>query len=286
MEKYRKDIVEEMNGHGELVVGNQRYRVAYTFSVLQAQSPQSVSAGDSPQRPPTMRIVGRIKAPSRAALIEMASSHNPLLHLSDGRRFGLAVEQDGTAVVTHFEGCISSSAAPAPIPAVTSRKAIPDRPDMRNSIHRFAAKQSTMPKPHPARTLRASQVDVPNQERVVVAVGSKQMIGVLCTLSDTGGSIRLSKSVDEGTFADITLTTTTGKVTGAIEFLRTGVDGVADAHAFRFIHLEPSDCSRLENVLAEMRKQGYGEDRSSPLQPFTNIARRAFGALKRTARFS
>jgi hypothetical protein len=146
--------------------------------------------------------------------------------------------------------------------------------------------KSTMPKPHQTRPLRAPRVYVPNQERAVVAVGSKQIIGVLCKLSVTGGSIRLSKRVAEGTFADITLTTTSGKVTGAIEFLRTGVDGVADAQAFRFIHIEPSDRSRLDDVLAEMRKQGYGEDQSSPLQPFANIARRTLGALTRIARFS
>jgi hypothetical protein len=104
MEKYRKDILEDMNGHGELEVGNQRYRVAYTFSVLQDQSPEPVSAGDSSQRRGTMSIVGRIKASSRAALIEIASSQEPVLRLSDGHRFALAVEQDGTAVVTRVDG--------------------------------------------------------------------------------------------------------------------------------------------------------------------------------------
>src|SRR6266496_3366026 len=121
MEKYGKDIVEEMNGHGELEVGDQRHRVAYTFSLLQDQSLEPACAGDSSQQRRTINIVGRIKAPSRAALIEIASSHEPVLHLSDGRRFILAVKPDGTAVATCSTAEYPSAVAtPARVPAAPS----------------------------------------------------------------------------------------------------------------------------------------------------------------------
>jgi hypothetical protein len=127
MEKYRKDILEDMNGHGELEVGNQRYRVAYTFSVLQDQSPEPVSAGDSSQRRGTMSIVGRIKASSRAALIEIASSQVYYACPTDIDSPWLSSKMELLWLHALTAEYSSAGATPARIPAATSQKVVPDR---------------------------------------------------------------------------------------------------------------------------------------------------------------
>ncbi len=104
------------------------------------------------------------------------------------------------------------------------------------------------------------------------------MVGILVKLSATGGSVRVSKSYVPRTVGEISLKTTSGKVTAAVEFLRTGVDGVAQAQAFHFIHIEPADRRRLEGALEEMRKQGQGE---KPFQPLVYLTRRGLNTVKR-----
>jgi hypothetical protein len=115
-----------------------------------------------------------------------------------------------------------------------------------------------MPK-HQTSHRRAPRVIVPNNEQVIVSsVESKPAVGILVKLSATGGSLRVPKSYAPGALGEISLRTTSGKMTAAIEFLRTGVDG-AGAQAFRFIHIEPADRRRLEDALDQMRKHGLGE---------------------------
>lgn len=110
-----------------------------------------------------------------------------------------------------------------------------------------------------ARHSRSPRVSVPNQERVLVRIGNIQEAGILCTLSATGGAMRLGRPYGVGTLADLTLNTTAGKVTAALEFLKTRVVGVRDAQAFRFVHMEPVDRLRLQRVLEQLRGQGFGE---------------------------
>jgi hypothetical protein len=106
---------------------------------------------------------------------------------------------------------------------------------------------------------RSPRVSVPNQERVIITIGSSRTVGTLCRLSATGGAIRLAKPYSRGTYADLTVNTTRGKVTAALEFLSTRVVGHPDAQSFRFVHMEPADRRRLEHVLKQMRAQGFGE---------------------------
>ncbi len=135
-----------------------------------------------------------------------------------------------------------------------------------------------MPK-HQTSGLRAPRVTVRNDEQVIVSsVESKPVVGILVKLSATGGSVRVSNSYLPRTVGEISLKTTSGKVTAAVEFLRTGVDGVAQAQAFRFIHIEPADRRRLEGALEEMRKQGQGE---KPFQPLVYLTRRGLNTVKR-----
>jgi len=102
------------------------------------------------------------------------------------------------------------------------------------------------------RRARAPRVRVPNNEAVRFVVEGKSFVGHLHTISITGGVASTAGPVKEGTFADISLQTALGKVTGAIEFLRPHKAG----HAFRFVYLDSKDQERLSSTLLLMRKQG------------------------------
>jgi len=91
--------------------------------------------------------------------------------------------------------------------------------------------------------------------------------------------VRVSKSYVPGALGEISLKTGSGKITAAIEFLRTSVG----AQAFRFIHIEPADRRRLENALDQMRKHGLGEKQGR----FAYLTRRRLTiAKKRMIRLS
>ena len=84
--------------------------------------------------------------------------------------------------------------------------------------------------------------------------------------------MRVPKSYMPGALGEISLKTASGrKITAAIEFLRTGVDG-AGAQAFRFIQIEPADRRRLEDVLDHMRKHGLGEKQGA-FRPLAYLTR-------------
>jgi hypothetical protein len=119
---------------------------------------------------------------------------------------------------------------------------------------------------------RAPRVLVPNNEPALVEFSGNQIIGTLCKLSTTGGSIRLRQAIPRGTLADITVRTCAGRVHTAIEFLRP----MAGAQPFRFVALDPSMYRRLNEVLTKMRKEGHGE---GTLQPLLGLGKRAMSAV-------
>ena len=127
---------------------------------------------------------------------------------------------------------------------------------------------------------RAPRVHVPNKERAVVALGTQEIVsGILCKLSTTGGSMRLSKTLSRGTVADLTLLATSGRITSAVEFLGPADKGTPPAQAFRFIHMGINETRRLETVLEQMRKQGHGEKRSWKYHPIARVAMRTLSSL-------
>jgi hypothetical protein len=128
---------------------------------------------------------------------------------------------------------------------------------------------TAMRRPH---SPRAPRVRIPNKERAIVALGSQEMVGVLCKLSITGGSLRLSTRPAKGTVAELTLKATSGRITCAIEFLGPADKAVPPAQAFRFIHMGIPESRRLENALEEMRKQGFGEKTSWKFHPIARVA--------------
>ncbi len=129
--------------------------------------------------------------------------------------------------------------------------------------------------------LRAPRVFVPPAEKVIVSVDSNKVVATVCKLSRTGGSVRLSKSFASGTLGEITMNTAFGKVSATIEFLRTTVDGVPEAQAFRFIHIEPTDRRRLEDALVQMLEHGLGDGQGGAFRRITRVAHSVFG-LRRT----
>ena len=121
---------------------------------------------------------------------------------------------------------------------------------------------------------RAPRVLIPNNEPALVEFGRNQIIGTLCKLSTTGGSIRLREPIARGTLADITVRTHKGRVHTAIEFLRP----INGAQPFRFVALDPPTHRRLDEVLTKMRRDGHGEDKGA-LQPLIGFGKRAASAL-------
>ncbi len=119
------------------------------------------------------------------------------------------------------------------------------------------------------RRSRAPRVSLPNQQNSVVNIDGRRFTAALRKLSVNGGSVRLSKPLPEGTLAEITLPTNSGKVTSAIQLLTNDGHGT---QGFRFLQLDPSTRSTLQTAIAQMRKQGLG-DSPRLLQYCTDAAR-------------
>lgn len=118
---------------------------------------------------------------------------------------------------------------------------------------------------------RAPRFSVPNREPVLLTVGPQRLAGTLCLLSRTGGTIRLSRLHNPGTFADVSIDTVSGRFAAAIELLGITTRGT---QAFRFVQIEPIDQRRLEGALDKMRAQGCETDRPHPQRDFLGRARR------------
>ena|SRR5690242_16500877 len=130
-------------------------------------------------------------------------------------------------------------------------------------------------------SVRAPRVNVPNKEQAIVALGAQRMVGVLCKLSTTGGSLRLPKPLSKGQIADLTIRATSGPITSAVQFLGPADRGALPPQAFRFIHMGPAECRRLENALEEIRRQGFGEKQDWRFHPLTRSALRTMKSITR-----
>ena len=118
--------------------------------------------------------------------------------------------------------------------------------------------------------VRSPRFSVPNNEQVVVSVGTDLLKGTLQVLSLTGGAIRVDRQFSRGTLGDIRMSTVSGNFSAAIEFLQ-AANG--RAQAFRFITMGPVARKRLEDALKKMREQGLAVQKT-PLDQFRSLARR------------
>lgn len=87
---------------------------------------------------------------------------------------------------------------------------------------------------------------MPNNEEVVVSIGSEKYKGTLHVLSLTGGAVRLDKRYASGTLGDIGINTVSGNFSAAIELLQMAK---GKAQAFRFIAIGAVARKRLEEAL-------------------------------------
>ena len=107
---------------------------------------------------------------------------------------------------------------------------------------------------------RPHRIRVPNKEKAIFTVHRQKFLGILRCLSQTGGSVLLAKGTfPEGTLAEIALSTTLGKVTGHIEFLHLGADGVAHAQAFRFLAMDEISTQRYLSAVQQMQIAGFSD---------------------------
>lgn len=125
--------------------------------------------------------------------------------------------------------------------------------------------------------IRSPRFSVPNNEQVIVSVGTEQLKGTLRILSLTGGAMRLDKRFSPGTLGDIGINTVSGNVSAAVEFLQ---PASGRAQAFRFIAMGAAARKRLEDALKKMRGQGLAVEKT-PLEQFRSLARRILSRRSR-----
>jgi hypothetical protein len=118
---------------------------------------------------------------------------------------------------------------------------------------------------------RPSRFRVPNNERVMLLVGTDLVSGTLRLLSMTGGTVRVPKRRAPGTFGEIRISTISGSITAVVELLSAIGDSV---QAFRFVQIEPASKKRLQESLQQMKSQGLGDGRQDRLQGVLSFARR------------
>src|SRR5258708_39543535 len=116
--------------------------------------------------------------------------------------------------------------------------------------------------------IRSPRYSVPNNEPVVVLIGSEKHKGTLQVLSLTGGAVRLDKRFASGTLGGIGIETVTGRFSAAIEFLAMAN---SKAQPFRFVAMGAVARERLDDALKKMRGQGLAV-KKSPLDQYRSLA--------------
>jgi hypothetical protein len=112
----------------------------------------------------------------------------------------------------------------------------------------------------PRKSTRPPRIRVPNHERALFTVNNQKFVGVIRSLSLTGGSAILSKGpIPQGTLADMGLNTVFGKVTAQIQFLHSGADGIPLAQAFRFINMNAVSRERFNAAAEQMQSAGFSD---------------------------
>lgn len=107
---------------------------------------------------------------------------------------------------------------------------------------------------------RPPRIRVPQQQKAIFTVDTEKRLGVLQRLSLTGGSALLTTGpIPEGTLGELLFATAFGNVKAHIEFLRSGVDGVPHAQAFRFVTMDTLSSHRLAKALQEMNTAEFSD---------------------------
>lgn len=110
------------------------------------------------------------------------------------------------------------------------------------------------------RKTRAPRIRVPDQERALFTIDDSPFVGVLRTLSISGGSAVLSRGpVSHGATGTVAIKTVFGKVSAQVEFLQTCADGIPMAQAFRFVAMDDDSSKRLALASHHMEEEGHSD---------------------------
>ena len=118
---------------------------------------------------------------------------------------------------------------------------------------------------------RPARFRVPNNERVILSIGTERFPGTLNVLSMTGGALRIARRPNPGTFAEIQMHTITGNIHAVIELLVMRGDS---NQAFRFVQIDNSNRKRLQDALEKLEAQGLGDKKADPLQHVIRFAKK------------
>jgi hypothetical protein len=105
---------------------------------------------------------------------------------------------------------------------------------------------------------RSPRFRVRENETVRFNLGSHRAPAILHKLSLTGGLAEFTANIGNVTIAEIQLETSSGPVSGLVEFLATD-NNETKARAFRFLAFDDADYDRLSRALRSMRRMGAAE---------------------------
>lgn len=126
---------------------------------------------------------------------------------------------------------------------------------------------------------RPPRIRVPNNEAAIFTIGRGKIVGTIKRLSLTGGSVVIPKaSVASGMLAEMQLETVFGRVTAQVQFLRTGADGLPNAHAFQFVDMDPLSLKRFNTAVEQMHSAGFSDVQEE--ETLFKMASRALGKIK------
>jgi hypothetical protein len=130
------------------------------------------------------------------------------------------------------------------------------------------------------RKTRAPRIRVPDQERALFTIDGSPFVGVLRTLSISGGSAVLSRGpISRGTSGTVAIKTVFGKVSAHVEFLQTCADGIPLAQAFRFVTMDDESLRRLSLASHHMEQEGH-----SDVLATTNLAGKSSNGIAKLLR--
>jgi len=112
------------------------------------------------------------------------------------------------------------------------------------------------PKPDSRRATRLRMLQA--QTVRILRPSGPPVVGVMQTLSRTGGRARLSAGFNQGDLVEVEITTFRGEIKGLVEMLAPQAGSSGALQPFRFVGLEDEQHERLLEVLRFLRDNEHG----------------------------